>query len=40
MIVSGAILDVAEEDDELMRIIGEKNFDEAAVAWVSTLKDP
>jgi len=32
MIVSGAILDVAEEDDELMRIIGEKNFDEAVVA--------
>lgn len=31
-IVSGAILDVAEDDDELMRIIGEKNFDEAVVA--------
>lgn len=32
MIVSGAVLDVAEYDDELTRIIGEKNFDEAVVA--------
>lgn len=32
MIVSGAILDVAENDDGLIRIVGEKNFDEAVVA--------
>lgn len=32
MIVSGAILDVAADDDELARIVGEKNFDEAVVA--------
>lgn len=32
MIVSGAILNVADEDDELTRIIGEKNFDQAVVA--------
>lgn len=32
MVVSGAILDVAENDEELSKIIGEKNFDEAVVA--------
>jgi trk system potassium uptake protein TrkA len=32
MIVSGIILDVAENDDELIRLVGEKNFDEAVVA--------
>lgn len=32
LIVSGAILDVAEDDDELIRIAGEKNFDHAVVA--------
>lgn len=32
MIVSGAILDVAEDDEELARIVGDKNFDEAVVA--------
>lgn len=32
MIVSGAIMDVGESDDELARIVGEKNFDEAVVA--------
>lgn len=32
MIVSGLILDVADNDDELARIVGEKNFDEAVVA--------
>ncbi|MDD2497826.1 MAG: TrkA family potassium uptake protein [Desulfitobacteriaceae bacterium] len=32
MIVSGAILDVAENDDDLTRIVGEKNFDEAVIA--------
>ncbi|TYO94968.1 trk system potassium uptake protein TrkA [Desulfallas thermosapovorans DSM 6562] len=32
MIVSGAILDVGDDDDELVRIVGEKNFDEAVVA--------
>jgi len=31
-IVSGAIFDVAADDDELARIVGEKNFDEAVVA--------
>ena len=31
-IVSGAIFDVAANDDELARIVGEKNFDEAVVA--------
>lgn len=32
MVVSGAILDVAEDDEELARIVGEKNFDEAVIA--------
>lgn len=32
MIVSGAILDVGEDDEELSKIVGEKNFDEAVVA--------
>lgn len=32
MIVSGAILDVAENDDELIRLVEEKNFDEAVIA--------
>ncbi|SHK69045.1 potassium channel family protein [Desulforamulus aeronauticus] len=32
MIVSGAILDVGEDDEELIKIVGEKNFDEAVVA--------
>ncbi len=32
MVVSGAVLDVAENDEELARIVGEKNFDEAVVA--------
>jgi len=32
MIVSGAVLDVGEDDEELARIVGEKNFDEAVVA--------
>lgn len=32
MIVSGAVLDVAANDDELIRLVGEKNFDEAVVA--------
>jgi trk system potassium uptake protein TrkA len=32
MIVSGAIFDVAENDDELTRLVGEKNFDDAVVA--------
>lgn len=32
MIVSGAILDVGVDDDELARIVDEKNFDEAIVA--------
>ncbi|MDO7788998.1 potassium channel family protein [Desulforamulus aquiferis] len=32
LIVSGAILDVGENDDDLIRIVGEKNFDEAVVA--------
>ena len=32
LIVSGAIFDVAENDDELSRIVAEKNFDEAVVA--------
>lgn len=31
-IVSGAVMDVAAEDEQLARIIGEKNFDEAVVA--------
>lgn len=31
MIVSGAIFDVAENDRELSRLIGEKNFDEAVI---------
>ncbi|KAF1085356.1 Ktr system potassium uptake protein A [Sporotomaculum syntrophicum] len=35
MIVSGAVLDVGNNDDELARIIGEKNFDEAVVAMSS-----
>lgn len=32
MIVSGAIINVAENDDELSRIVGKKNFDAAVVA--------
>ncbi len=32
MVVSGVILDVAEDDEELARIVGEKNFDEAVIA--------
>ncbi|WP_347491096.1 potassium channel family protein [Desulfoscipio sp. XC116] len=32
MIVSGAIFDVGDNDDELVKIVGEKNFDEAVVA--------
>lgn len=32
MIVSGAIMDVAENDDELSKIVDDKNFDEAVVA--------
>jgi len=32
MIVSGAIIDVAENDDELIHLVGENNFDEAVVA--------
>jgi trk system potassium uptake protein TrkA len=32
MIVSGAILDVGEDDEELARVVGDKNFDEAVVA--------
>ena len=32
MIVSGAILDVGEDDEELIKIVGDKNFDEAVVA--------
>jgi len=32
MIVSGAILDVADHDEELTRLVAEKNFDEAVVA--------
>lgn len=32
MVVSGAILDVANDDEELLRLVGEKNFDEAVVA--------
>lgn len=31
-IVSGVVLDVATDDDELARIVGEKNFDEAVIA--------
>jgi trk system potassium uptake protein TrkA len=32
MIVTGAILNVAENDDELAKLVEEKNFDEAVVA--------
>ncbi|SFR10065.1 potassium channel family protein [Desulfoscipio geothermicus] len=32
MIISGAILDVGEDDEELARVVGDKNFDEAVVA--------
>jgi len=35
MIISGAVLDVGNNDDELAKIIGEKNFDEAVVAMSS-----
>ncbi len=35
MIVSGAVLDVGDNDDELVKIVGEKNFDEAVVAMTS-----
>ncbi|MEG6523857.1 potassium channel family protein [Desulfotomaculum sp. 1211_IL3151] len=38
MIVSGAILDVAEDDEELTRIVGDKNFDEAVVAMGEDLE--
>ena len=38
MIVSGAIFDVAENDDELSRIVAEKNFDEAVVAMGQELE--
>ncbi|GAB6181376.1 TrkA family potassium uptake protein [Desulfotomaculum defluvii] len=38
MIVSGAILDVAEDDEELIRIVGEKNFDQAVVAMGEDLE--
>lgn len=38
MIVSGAILDVAENDDELSRIVAEKNFDEAVIAMGQDLE--
>ncbi|WP_066636284.1 potassium channel family protein [Desulfolucanica intricata] len=31
MIVSGAILDVGENEEDLIRIVGDKNFDEAVV---------
>lgn len=32
MIISGAIMDVGEDEEELARLVGEKNFDEAVVA--------
>lgn len=35
MIISGAVLDVADDDEELARLVGEKNFDEAVVAMGS-----
>jgi len=35
MIVSGAVLDVGDNDDEFVKIVGEKNFDEAVVAMTS-----
>lgn len=38
MIVSGAILDVANDDEELIRIVGDKNFDEAVVAMGEDLE--
>lgn len=38
MIISGAIFDVAEHDEELSRIVAEKNFDEAVVAMGQDLE--
>lgn len=38
MIVSGAIFDVAEHDEELSRIVAERNFDEAVVAMGQDLE--
>lgn len=35
MIISGAIMDVAEDENEFARLVGEKNFDEAVVAMGS-----
>ncbi|MFA7467826.1 MAG: TrkA family potassium uptake protein [Desulfotomaculaceae bacterium] len=35
MIISGAVLDVADDEDEFARLVGEKNFDEAVVAMGS-----
>lgn len=32
MIITGAVMDVADDDEELARLVGEKNFDEAVVA--------
>jgi len=38
MIVSGAIIDVVENEDELSRIVAEKSFDEAVVAMGQDLE--
>ncbi len=35
MIISGAVLDVAGDEEEFARLVGEKNFDEAVVAMGS-----
>jgi len=35
MIISGAVLDVADNEDEFARLVGEKNFDEAILAMGS-----
>jgi len=35
MIISGAVLDVADDEEEFARLVGEKNFDEAVVAMGS-----
>ncbi|HBX22032.1 MAG TPA: TrkA family potassium uptake protein [Desulfotomaculum sp.] len=35
MIISGAVLDVADDEDEFARLVGEKNFDEAVLAMGS-----
>ncbi len=35
VIISGAIMDVGEDEDELAQLVGQKNFDEAVVAMGS-----